>query len=126
MPRPSRRVLSDRTGGMDQDSIGTSRTLLTRMLAGYGPRDFAVRFWDADTWPADGPERFTIVLNHQGALRKMFLPPTRLTIGEAYIFGDYNLEGDVEGFFDLLAFWADRRRGPLEKFALWRLLRQLP
>jgi len=111
---------------MAQDALSTSRALLTRLTAGYGPRDFAVRFWGADTWPAEGPDRFTLVLNHPGALRRMFLPPGRLSIGEAFIFGDYDLEGDAEAFFDLLAFWADRRRGPAEKFALWRLLRTLP
>src|SRR5829696_1770894 len=109
-------------------AVRTSRELLERLLAGYGPRDFAVRFWDAETWPADPgrPERFTLVLNHPGALRAMLLPPNRVTMGEAYIFGDFDVDGDLEAYFGLLVFWSDRRRGLWEKLDLFRRLRRLP
>jgi len=50
---------------------------------------FAVRLWEGTTWqaePSSGePPRFTLVLQHPGALRKMFLPPSELNLGEAYI-----------------------------------------
>jgi cyclopropane-fatty-acyl-phospholipid synthase len=109
-------------------AVRISLDLLAGLLAGYGPRDFAVRFWDAGTWPADaGREaRFTLALNHPGALRAMLLPPNRLTVGEAYLFGDYDVEGDLEAFFGLLAFWSKRRRGLLAKLSLFRRLRRLP
>ncbi len=60
-------------------------------------RDFAVRLWDGSVLPP-GPgqqARFTIVLTHPGALRRMFLPPGELTLAEAYLRGDYELEDDV-------------------------------
>jgi cyclopropane-fatty-acyl-phospholipid synthase len=66
------------------------------------------------------------VLNHPGALRAMLLPPNRLTIGEAYIYGDYDVAGDLEAFFGLLMFWSDRRRGLWEKLDLFRRLRRQP
>src|SRR5262245_35911810 len=109
-------------------AVRASRDLLHRLLADYGPRDFAIRFWDAETWPADPDRtaRFTLVLNHPGALRAMLLPPNRLSMGEAYIYGDDEVEGDFEAFFSLLTFWSDRRRGLWEKLALFRRLRRLP
>src|SRR5438105_4982108 len=109
-------------------AVRASRAVLDRLLAGHGPRNFAVRFWDVETWPADPgqPTRFTLVLNHPAALRAMLLPASRLSVGEAYIFGDYDVEGDLEALFDLFTFWADRRRGLWEKLALFRLLRRLP
>src|SRR5262245_58382296 len=113
---------------LTDSSVQASRDLLERLPGDYGPRAFAVRFGDAETWPADPgrPTRFTLVLNHPGSLRAMLLPPNRLTIGEAFIFGDYDVEGDLEAFFGLLTFWSDRRRSLWEKLALFRQLRRLP
>jgi hypothetical protein len=50
--------------------------ILERVFADYPTRDFAVRLWDTTTWPEGGGSSlaFTLVLNHPGALRKMFLP----------------------------------------------------
>jgi hypothetical protein len=68
-------------------------------LFGDGPvRDFGVRLWDGTEWGAPAQERrFTIVLMHPGSLRAMFLPPTELALGEAFIYGDFDVEGDLEG-----------------------------
>lgn len=70
------------------------------MVTGYQPRDFAVRLWDGTTWePERGqPNNFTLVLNHPGALRKMFWPPRPLTTAKAYIYDDFNVEGDMVAF----------------------------
>ena len=75
----------------------TSLAILDEVFANYPARDFAVRLWDGTTWPErDGPSpAFTLVLNHPGALRKMFLPPSELNLGEAYIYGDFDVEGDL-------------------------------
>ncbi len=71
--------------------------ILNRLLASYGPRDFAIRLWDGTTVPPDpGQEAsFTLALNHPGALRRMLLPPSKLALGEAYLDGEFDIEGDV-------------------------------
>ena len=76
---------------------GLALTILNRVLAGYGKRDFALRLWDGTTVPPDPGEeaRFTLVLNRPGALRRMLLPPNELALGEAYLDGDWDLEGDI-------------------------------
>ncbi len=68
-----------------------------RRLRTPGKRDFANRLWNGETLPADGggKPRFTIVLNHPGALRRMFVPPGELTLGEAFLRGDFDIEGDI-------------------------------
>lgn len=56
---------------------------------------FAVRLWDGSVW-TPSPERapqFTLVLRHAGALRTMFVPPTLQNVGEAFIRGDWDVEG---------------------------------
>jgi cyclopropane-fatty-acyl-phospholipid synthase len=71
--------------------------ILRRVFDGYGPLDFAVRLWDGSTpiVPESGEPRFTLVINHPAALRRMFLPPSEINLGEAFIFGDFDIEGDI-------------------------------
>ena len=75
-------------------SAETSMSLLYDLFGSYHPRNFAVRLWDGTTWEAEPgqPARFTLVLQHPGALRMMFLPPNELTLGEAYIYNDFDIE----------------------------------
>lgn len=71
------------------------------LLDDYPARDFAIRLWDGTTWEAapGQPTTFTLILNHPGALRAMFWPPNGLTLGEAYLYGDYDVEGDIENLW---------------------------
>jgi cyclopropane-fatty-acyl-phospholipid synthase len=55
-----------------------------------------VRLWNGATLPATGDAGFTLILTHPGALRRMLLPPTDLTAGEAFVRGDFDIEGDLE------------------------------
>ncbi|HEY3249098.1 MAG TPA: cyclopropane-fatty-acyl-phospholipid synthase family protein [bacterium] len=74
-----------------------SRTvaLLDRLFG--GDRDFTVRLWNGTVLPpATGPSQFTLVLNHPGALRQMLLPPSDLALGEAYVRGDFDVDGSLE------------------------------
>ncbi len=78
-------------------------SFIDELVGGVEPRDFAFRLWDGTGWgPGHGSEpRFTIVLKHPGSLRRMFLPPSDLTIGEAYIYDDFDVEGDIEAIATL-------------------------
>jgi cyclopropane-fatty-acyl-phospholipid synthase len=107
----------------------TSLAVLRDLFAGYGPRDFAVRLWDGSTWRADEgePVRFTLVLRHPGALRAMLLPPSELALGEAYLYDDVDIEGDVEAVFPLADYLlAGRSLGAAERLRLAGRLRALP
>jgi cyclopropane-fatty-acyl-phospholipid synthase len=66
-------------------------------------RDFAVHFWDGATWDAEPgcPCRFTLKINSPAALSRILLSPTDLALGEAYVFQDIDIEGDVESALDL-------------------------
>jgi cyclopropane-fatty-acyl-phospholipid synthase len=66
-------------------------------------REFAVRFWDGRGFraPASVNSRFTLVIRRPGALRRMLLPPTDLAIGEAFVHGDFDVEGDIFSFVSL-------------------------
>ena len=101
---------------------------LQTVLGDYHPRNFAVELWDGTTWEAETETTlFTIVLKHPGALRRMFLPPNELTMGEAYIFGDFEVRGSLHDMMRLAVFLLDEQEWGLRQqlSAAWSLL-QLP
>ncbi|MBF6592092.1 MAG: hypothetical protein IVW57_16405, partial [Ktedonobacterales bacterium] len=72
----------------------------------FGPperRVFAVRYWDGtiETPAGEADPRFTVILRHPGALRRMLLPPSELALGEAYLRNDFDVTGSLEEATDL-------------------------
>jgi cyclopropane-fatty-acyl-phospholipid synthase len=65
------------------------------------PRAYKIRLWNGITMPATGSAQFKIVLNHPAALRRMFTPPIELSLGEAFIYGDFDIEGNMLAAFTL-------------------------
>lgn len=103
--------------------------LLGDLLRDFRPRDFGVRLWDGSRWdPAPGqPERFTLVLRHPGALRRMLFPPSELALAEAYLYDDFDIEGDLEAIFPLADhLLIERPPTAVERFRYARRLLQLP
>jgi len=76
------------------------------LLRDFHPRNFAVRLWDGSCLEAEPDQyaRCTLVINHPGAIRRMFLPANQAALGEAYAYGDVDIEGDMEVLFPLLPF----------------------
>ena len=77
-------------------AVQTTLSLLQDIFGSAQLPPFAVRLWEGTTWQSapesTEPPRFTIVLQHPGALRKMLLPPGELNLGEAYIYNDFDQE----------------------------------
>ncbi len=71
------------------------------------PRRFGIRLWDGSALPTEGEPVFSLVLNHPWALRSMFQPPVELSLGEAFIRNDFEIEGDIFSAFPLLQAIAD-------------------
>lgn len=78
-----------------------SGDFLDTFLTDYPRRDFQVQFWDGSAWGAEKHPCFKLVLKHPGALRSMLLSASELALGEAYIYDDFDIEGDIEAAFDL-------------------------
>jgi cyclopropane-fatty-acyl-phospholipid synthase len=87
------------------DEIQPALTFLQELSDGFA-RDFAVRFWNGWVWqPDDGREAAgTIVLKHPGALRQMFWAPNKAAFGEAYIYDDFDIEGDILAIFPWIRY----------------------
>ena len=111
-------------------AVETTLSLLQDLLGSSPKRNFAVRLWDGTIWqPEPGnkePTRFTLMLQHSGALRSMFLPPSELNLFEAYIYNDFDVEGDIEFLLAILNQYIDKPSGKLEQLFYAKRLMSLP
>src|SRR5256885_7286271 len=118
------------TAKTSDQALQTTLSLLQDLFGSIQRYDFAVRLWDGSTWRPDAesqePVRFTVVLQHPGSLRKMFLPPNDLTLGEAYIYNDFDIEGDIEAVFPLAEHFTGNRWGKMEQVRFGKQLLSLP
>ncbi|HEX6372626.1 MAG TPA: cyclopropane-fatty-acyl-phospholipid synthase family protein, partial [Longimicrobium sp.] len=90
------------------------------------PRPFHVRLWEGTVLPADGPAAITLAVHTPGALRRMFRLPLEVRLGEAYLRGDFDLEGDLWEIGPALQAARRAASTPAELLALARLWRALP
>lgn len=105
-----------------------ARQAVAELFGGPAERAFAVEYWNGVVEPGGATNHgsFGLILNRPGALRRMFLPPTELGIGDAFISGDFDVVGDLERAASLRVLIRDRLRSPRRIARLLRLLRRLP
>jgi cyclopropane-fatty-acyl-phospholipid synthase len=121
-------MMPERGSKTEDRAVQTSLSFLEGLLGDYHPRDFAVRLWDGTVWEAEPgwPAHFTLVLKYPGALRSMFWPPGELTLAEAYVHDDFDIEGRIEDVFPLADYLLDRRRNVADRLRHSRRLLSLP
>lgn len=99
---------------------------LDELLRNYPKHDLQVCFWDGRTWGAQSPS-CTLVLNHPGTLRRLCTDPSELRLGEAYIYGDVDIEGDIDAVFELADYFLDfGDSASAHSLQLLKLFRDLP
>src|SRR5512141_2097897 len=101
---------------------------LQEILGNFHPRDFSFRLWDGSVWDAEPgePSRFTMVLRNPGAFRTLFWSPSELALGEAYLQGDIDIEGNLESAFLLADQLLLFRPGLAERLRIARVLLTAP
>jgi cyclopropane-fatty-acyl-phospholipid synthase len=101
---------------------------LQEVLGDFHPRDFSFRLWDGSVWDAEPgePSRFTMVLRNPGVLRTMFWSPSELVLGEAYLYDDLDIEGDIGSAFLLADRLVQPRPGLADRLRFARFLITLP
>ncbi len=95
----------------------------------FGPpaaRSFGVRYWNGSEERGTQTAPYTLCINRPGALRRMLLRPSELSIVEAYISGDVDIDGDLEAAIDLGDAIGERLRSPRMLVTLLRHLLALP
>ncbi len=91
-------------------------------------RPFGVRYWTGAHDPGDPSRgsRFTLVIRDPAALRRALLPPSELALGEAFVRGDLDVEGDLEAAGGLIDLLRANLSAPGRVASLAALLLRLP
>ena len=104
-----------------------SKSVLATLFGAPAQRHFDVRYWDGAVEGGDpSASGFTIVLTRPGALRRMLLPPSELSIVEAYLSGDVDVEGDLSRAVTIGDTINGQLRSPLVLASITRDLLALP
>jgi cyclopropane-fatty-acyl-phospholipid synthase len=104
-------MLQKETVTVDLDAKRLSLEFLDEILKPLRITNVAVRLWDGTVWPDTHPRPVTLALNHPGALPSMFAAGTELALAEAYLFDDFDIEGDIGSVFDLADALANSTSG---------------
>ena len=107
-------------------ALASARAICALIFGPPGLRRFEVRYWDGAVETAATPATYALVIHRAGALRRMLLPPNELTIIEALLSGDVDIEGDMEQAMGMGDGINARLRNPATLVALFRHLRALP
>ncbi|GAA4016985.1 class I SAM-dependent methyltransferase [Deinococcus rubellus] len=113
-------------GHTTRPSLATARQILSLLFGPPGQRAFHVRYWEGTLEGPAHPTPATLVFNSPASLRRMLLPPSDLALGEAYIFGDFDVEGNLEFVLAQAVSLGDRLLKPLVAARVLALLLALP
>jgi cyclopropane-fatty-acyl-phospholipid synthase len=87
------------------------RGQLDTLFDGYGGPGFSIRLWDGRRWSsANGPAICTLVVNSPDALAWMTGSADEVTLGEAFIHKELDVEGDLFAAFSVAEFLMGRPR----------------
>ncbi len=92
-------------------------SLLNNLFRGYEGPAFAVRLWDGRKWSSSANEKpaCTLVVGNPNALASLAVRPNEITLGEAYVNGDLDVEGDIFSVFPVAEYLFHRPRGLRQK-----------
>ncbi len=102
--------------------------IVHELLREYHPRDFAVELWDGTRLDPEPGQfcRFTWRINHAGALRALFSSAKQVALGEAYVYNEFDICGDILAVFRLAEHLAEKTWSAKEKLRLAGWLLGLP
>lgn len=101
---------------------------LQELLRDFHPRDFTIELWDGTQWAPESSQfrRFTWRINDPAALRSALEAANQVSLGEAYIQGAFDIDGDIEAVFPLAEYLASKHWKLKEKLHLGAMLLALP
>ena len=109
-----------------QGALYHSRRVIATLFGAPSARHFDVRYWDGSEDRTARGSRFTLVITRPGALRRMLLRPSELSIVEAYISGDVDVEGSLSEAITIADAISEKVRSPRVLAGLARDLIALP
>jgi len=101
---------------------------LQTLLRDYHPRDFTVELWDGTRLDPEAGQFnvFTWRINQPAGLRAAISHANQVTLAEAYINGEFDVDGDITAVFPLGDYLLNKRWSTAEKLRLGAMLLALP
>jgi cyclopropane-fatty-acyl-phospholipid synthase len=106
--------------------LSNIRAILKLLFGPVSKRSFAVQFYDGSVDEPSTHPRFTLELHRPGALRRMLMPGTELSLGEAFVRNDFDVTGDLTAAVSLETQLNAGVRSPLGMARLLPKLLALP
>lgn len=102
--------------------------ILQELLRDFPARDFAIELWDGTRWEADPSKfcRFTWQIHTPRVLQALFRSDRELALAESYIYGDFDISGDLLAVFPVADYLMRREFSLAEKLHLSTLAMGLP
>src|SRR5215471_6657636 len=109
---------------LEDKAAARSMAIVRELLRDYHPRNFAVELWDGTRLSPDQGQfcRFTWRINNTRALRAVFRSNQQVALGEAYVYGDFDLTGDIFAIFPLAEHLANKHWSARDKLRIGSLL----
>ncbi len=84
-------------------------------------KDFAFKLWDGTVWKPEGAGEpvFTVILNHPKTLANMLVFPVDRRLGESYIYGEFDVEGDMIALFSMETHIERKYKQMVKRPAFW-------
>jgi cyclopropane-fatty-acyl-phospholipid synthase len=123
---------SDSPGGenrfrpADDSAVPLTLEILDKIMAGVPAPSLNFRLWNGVHWPNEQPRPATIVLPRPSSLREMLSGGSEMAIGEAYIRGAFDVEGDMVAAFEFADILAAQTGAWTRMLAVAAMLRRLP
>lgn len=93
---------------IDQLPLRVSNSLV-KLFGRYSGPPFAIRFWDNSVWTISSRAPvFTVVFRSERTWKRLLSGMNELSIGEGFITGDIDIEGDLYAAFQLAQFLVAR------------------
>jgi cyclopropane-fatty-acyl-phospholipid synthase len=102
--------------------------IVDELLREYHPRDFAVELWNGMRWDPDPGQfcRFTWHIRHPALFRALLRPNLQVALAEAFIYGDFDISGDILAIFPIAEYLEKKHFGAAKKLRLATLIATLP
>lgn len=104
-----------------------ARAVMALVFGPVATRTFDIRYWNGSVEHGGASTTgFRLGVNRPGALRRMLLPPSELSIVESYLSGDVDIDGELESAMGLADEIGARVKSPRVLAQLLRHLVALP
>ena len=101
--------------------------ILENLFADRRPGSVRVKLWDGTIWPEPSEKPLAeIILNHPSALRAMLQSGTEVGLGEAFLYDDFDVAGDLETVVESIGRIAGPTRSLPNLLSIGNLIRKLP